>query len=389
MTSTNHSPPHFTAEEYARRLDSACRAIAAAGFDGLLLFKQESMYWLTGYDTFGYCFFQCLVLRADGRMALLTRAPDLRQARHTSILDDVRVWVDREGANPASELCPLLTELGLAGKRLGVEYETHGLTAANGKRLDAALDGLCRLEDASLLVGHLRLVKSEPELACVRRAAELADAALAAAIEHTRAGVDEGVILARMHDAIFEGGGDYPGNPFIIGSGPGALLCRYFSGRRRLDPVDQLTLEFAGVHRQYHACLMRTLLVGRATPRHRELFDAAAEALQACEARLVPGASMGEVFAAHAEVFDRRGLAEHRLNACGYSLGAVYAPSWMDWPMFYAGNPALLAPGMVFFLHMILMDSATGTAMCLGRTSIVGERGPEPLSKAPLELVVR
>jgi Xaa-Pro dipeptidase len=98
---------------------------------------------------------------------------------------------------------------------------------------------------------------------------------------------------------------------------------------------------------------------------------------------------MGEVFAAHAETFDRRGLSTHRLNACGYSLGAVYAPSWMDWPMFYAGNPVAIEPGMVFFLHMILMDSGTGTAMTLGRTSLVGEGGAEPLSRAPLELVVR
>ena len=54
----------------------------------------------------------------------------------------------------------------------------------------------------------------------MRRAAELADSALDAAIGQTRAGADEGVILAAMHGAIFRGGGDYPGNPFIIGSGP-------------------------------------------------------------------------------------------------------------------------------------------------------------------------
>jgi len=382
-------PLHFAPEEHARRLERTCAAMAEAELDALLCFKQESMYWLTGYNSFGYCFFQCLVLRADGRMVLLTRAPDLRQSRHTSTLEDIRVWVDREGADPAAELRDVLSGLGLAGRRLGVEWETHGLTAANGARLTTALSGFATLADASLLVSRQRLVKSPAELAVVRRAAELADAALAAAIEHARPGADEGVILARMHDAIFEGGGDYPGNPFIIGSGPGALLCRYFSGRRRLDPVDQLTLEFAGVHRQYHACLMRTLLVGEASARHRELFDTAREALLACESRLVPGATMGEVFAAHAEAFDRRGLTAHRLNACGYSLGAVYAPSWMDWPMFYAGNPVLMEPGMVFFLHMILMDSGSGTAMTLGRTSIVGEGGAEPLSKAPLELVVR
>ena len=380
---------HVQAEEYGRRLERTRAAMAQAGLDALLCFKQESMYWLTGYDTFGYCFFQCLVVLADGRSVLLTRAPDLRQARHTSTLTDIRVWVDREGANPALDLKDLLAGLGLAGRhRLGVEWETHGLTAANGRRLSTALDGFATLDDASLLIARLRLVKSPAEIGFVRRAAELGDAALAAAVAHTHAGAEEGVILARMHDAVFEGGGDYPGNPFIIGSGTGALLCRYFSGRRRLDPVDQLTLEFAGVYRQYHACLMRTLLVGEASPRLRELFDAAKEALLACEERLRPGRTMGEVFAAHAETFDRRGLAEHRLNACGYSLGAVYAPSWMDWPMFYAGNPVVIEPGMVFFLHMILMDSRSGTAMTLGRTSIVGERGAESLSVAPLDLVV-
>ncbi|MFO1075640.1 MAG: Xaa-Pro peptidase family protein [Geminicoccaceae bacterium] len=380
---------HFTVEELAGRRDRARTAMAAAGLDALLCFKQESMYWLTGYDTFGYCFFQCLVLHADGRMVLLTRAPDLRQARHTSILEDIRVWVDGEDANPAAELRDLLAGLGLAGRRLGVEWDTHGLTAANGARLSAALDGFAQLEDASRLLSRLRLVKSPAEQQVVRRAAELADAALDAAIRHTAPDADEGVILARMHDAIFEGGGDYPGNPFIIGSGPGALLCRYYSGRRRLDPVDQLTLEFAGIHRQYHACLMRTLLVGEATPRHEELFAAARAALLACEDAMRPGRTMGEVFAAHARVFDERGLRPHRLNACGYSLGAVYAPSWMDWPMFYAGNPVVIEPGMVFFLHMILMDSDTGAAMTLGRTSLVGQDAAEPLSKAPLELVVR
>jgi Xaa-Pro dipeptidase len=379
---------HFTPEEFAERRRRALEAMAARGLDGLLLFKQESMYWLTGYDTFGYCFFQSLVLRADGELALLTRAPDLRQAEHTSIIEDIRIWVDRAGSDPATDLRALLVEKGLSGKRLGVEYDTHGLTAANGKRLDAALDGFTQAVDASDLVGRLRLVKSEPELVYVRRAAALADDALDAAIEQTREGADEGTILAAMHGAIFRGGGDYPGNPFIIGSGRDALLCRYKSGRRKLDAADQLTLEFAGVYRQYHACLMRTLLVGSASARQPALYAACLEALLACEAKLVPGTAMGEVFDAHAAVFDRHGLSAHRLNACGYSLGTTYAPSWMDWPMFFHGNPVEVGPGMVFFLHMVLFDSQAGLAMTLGRTSLITERGPEPLSRAPLDLVV-
>ena len=73
---------HFSRKELAGRRATACAALAKRGLDGLLIFRQESMYYLTGYDTFGYVFFQCLYLGADGRMVLLTRAPDRLQAQH-------------------------------------------------------------------------------------------------------------------------------------------------------------------------------------------------------------------------------------------------------------------------------------------------------------------
>ena len=85
---------HFTREEFAARRTAACAALKARGLDGLLIFRQESMFYLTGYDTFGYVFFQCLYLDADGAFVLLTRAPDLRQAQHTSIIEDIRIWTD-------------------------------------------------------------------------------------------------------------------------------------------------------------------------------------------------------------------------------------------------------------------------------------------------------
>src|SRR5262244_2469516 len=146
---------HFPREELELRRQAAMRMLAERDLNGLLMFRQESMYYLTGYDTFGYVFFQCLYLGADGRLMLLTRAPDLRQARHTSMVEDIRLWVDGPEAEPAREL-----RAGLAGKRLGVEYEAYGLTARNGQRLQAALDGFCSLTDASELVSRLRLVKS-------------------------------------------------------------------------------------------------------------------------------------------------------------------------------------------------------------------------------------
>ncbi|MGI9523896.1 MAG: M24 family metallopeptidase [Hyphomicrobiaceae bacterium] len=383
-------PPHihFTEGEFKLRQRRAAECLTREGLDALLMFRQESMYYLTGYDTFGYVFFQCLVMTADARLLLLTRAPDLRQARFTSLIDDVRVWQDRDGANPAHDLRQILTEMGLGEGRLGVEFDSHGLTAHNYRRLVEGLAGVAQLEDASGLVNALRLVKSPAELAYVRRAGELGDAAWSAAVTAAAPGADEGDILADMHSAIFRAGGDDPANEFIIGSGPGAMMCRYYSGRRRLAAQDQLTLEFAGTYRHYHAALMRTLAIGRAPQRQRDLYQSATNALLACEASLTPGRTVGEVYKAHADSLDAAGLAPYRLNACGYSLGAVYAPSWMDWPMIYADNPLVLEPNMVFFLHMIVFDDDTGIAATVGRTSIVTEHNPEPVSRASLDLVV-
>ena len=380
---------HFSESELSERRRSACRAMLERGLHGLLLFRQESMYYLTGYDTFGYCFFQCLYLGADGRMVLLTRVPDMRQARHTSVIDDIRVWVDEAGKNPADDLRDILTEHDCRDRRLGIEFDAYGLTAYNWRRVEAGLDGFCTLEDASDLVSLQRVVKSPAEIEYVRKAAALADDALEEAIRLTGEGVFDGDILAAMHAAIFGGGGDYPGNEFIIGSGKDALLCRYYSGRRHLEKDDQLTLEHAGVYRHYHACSMRTLLTGQAHPDHIAMYGACADAMQACIETLKPGRPIGEVFDAHARVLDAAGYRDHRLNACGYSLGATYTPTWMDWPMFYGGNPVEAARNMIFFIHIILANSDTQRAMTLGQTVRVTESGCERLSRLPLELIVK
>lgn len=380
---------HFDEAEFAARKAAVLAEMAREGLSALLMFRQESMYWLTGYDTFGYVHFQCMVLTDDGRLVLLTRSADRLQAAFTSIVEDVRIWIDREDAAPARDLADILRGLGLSGKTIGVEYEAYGLTAAKGKALEAALDGLAPLADASLLVSRLRAVKSEAEIAYVRKAAALGDAALAAASERAGPGAEEADILADMHAAILRGGGDDPANEFIIGSGPGALMCRYFTGRRRLDADDLLTLEFAGVYRHYHAALMRTFVIGRVDPRVRAMHAAAEEALLATEAALAPGRPLGEAFEAHARTLEAAGLGHARLNACGYSLGTTFAPNWMDWPMLYAGQSYEARPGNVIFAHMILFDAQAGLAMSLARTSLVTTRGAEPLSAAGLDLVVR
>ena len=379
---------HFSKEEFSSRKLKVLKKMEEQNIDALLMFRQESMYWLTGYDTFGYVFFQTLVLDQKGNTVLLTRAPDLRQAQNTSNIEDIRIWIDKDGSNPTDDLKNILNELNLKGKNLGIEYEAYGLTGRNTLRLNKSLENYCKIEDKSNLITNLRVVKSAEEIFYVRKAAELADKALEEVWKHAKVGASESTILAKMNSIIFEGGGDYPANEFIIGSGKNALLCRYQSEKQILKNPDQLTIEWAGTYRHYHSAMFRTIPIGKANPKHYKMHEACVEALKNCEKKLKPGNKIGEVFDVHAKTFDELGYNKARMNACGYSLGTTFSPNWMDWPMIYKNNPYIIQQGNVFFMHMILMDSESELAMNLGESYLVTKNGIERLGKQKLDLVI-
>ena len=379
---------HFSKEEFQKRKDDVLKSMNKQNLDALLMFRQESMYWLTGYDTFGYVFFQTLVLDKNGNLILLTRAPDLRQAQNTSNIEDIRIWVDKDKSNPTEDLKKILNELSLKGKKIGVEYEAYGMTGRNALRLNETLKDYCDLKDESELITKLRVIKSQEEIVYVKKAAELADNALDQAWKYCKAGVNEAKILAEMQKIVLEGGGDYPANEYIIGSGHNALLCRYQAEKRNLSIQDQLSIEWAGTYKHYHSAMFRTILLGKTDPKHIKMHEACVQALKNCESKLKPGNKIGEVFDIHAKTFDDLGFNKARMNACGYSLGSTFSPNWMDWPMLYTGNPYIIQPGNIFFMHMILMDSENQLAMNLGETYLVTKSGNERLGKQKLDLVV-
>ena len=144
---------------------------------------------------------------------------------------------------------------------------------------------------------------------------------------------------------------------------------------------DQLTLEFAGVSRHYHAAIMRTHVVGRR--------EAAASRLSRRRARGAPGLRGRTAARPHRRRRLRRPCARLRRARPG-------APPAQRLRLFarrevhavvdgradvLRGNAFVIAAGQVYFLHMILMDSDSATAMCLGRTYLVGVDGAEPFER--------
>lgn len=382
----------FPPEEHAARLAATRAELQARGLDALLVFAQESHYYLTGYDTSGFVFFQAGVITADERpTVLLTRRPDLRQAEVASLYDDIRIWLNAEDANPAEDLRAILDELGLRNDRVGVEFATYGLTAANGRLVEAALDGFCVLEDASDILRRQRLVKSPAELEMVRKAGQLADAAVLATVEATAPGVTESDLSAAALAAILHGGGEVPSGGPLVNSGPRALFGRGIGGPRRIEGNDQVLIELAGSYCRYHVCIESTVAVGKSDPRQADMMAVAADALDQIRDAARPGTELGALDDIHRSVLDAAGFATERFAACGYALGCTFKPTWMDVPpMIYTGNPLLLEPGMVFFVHIMIPDTRTGVMAGIGQTFAIRESGPvELFSRLPTDLFHR
>ena len=380
----------FSREEHLDRQARLRRELADNGFDAMLVFAQESLYWLTGYDTGGFVFFQCAVVTADDRpIVLLTRRPDLIQARQTSTIEDIRIWWDAEDADPARDLLVILDELGLAGSRVAVELNTHGLTGWNLWRLQKTLGGYCTLDNDDHMIRRLRLVKSSAEIAYVRKAGEILDRSLEAIIAAARPGILDTELITEYLKVVLESGGDMPPNPPLFNSGRRAVYGRGVSGPREIEPNDQILVEYPVAYRRYNVKTEWMILFGKVADAQRHMYDAARKTLDAMTEIARPGTTLGEIFDVHARGLDEAGFREHRYGATGYSLGCTFAPTSMDVPpMIYSGNPTECQPGMTLFYHVMIGDSDTGHAMGVGHTLLVTDGAPEVLTALPDDLTV-
>ncbi len=380
----------FPKEEHLARQARLRAALRERGQAAMLVFSQESLFWLTGYDTGGYVFFQCAVVTADDRpIVLLTRRPDLIQARQTSTIEDIRIWWDADDANPARDLLDILAELGLKGARIAIELNTHGLTGWNLWRCQTTFGDWCRLEDDDQLIRRLRVVKSPGEIAYMRRAGEICDRSLDRVIAAARPGMLDSELKAVYLSSILGDGADMPPNAALFNSGPRAVYGRGVTNPRRIEAQDQILVEYPVPFRHYNVKTEWMILFGKVPDRQRHMYDVARETLARMTDLARPGTTLGEIFDCYAAGLDAGGYRAARYGATGYSVGISFAPTSMDVPpMIYSGSATVCQPGMTLFYHVMSGDADSGYAMGVGHTLLVTEGAAELLTGLPDDLTV-
>jgi len=427
----------FPEAEFRGRLARIRKAMQARGLDGLLVSSPENIFYLTGLAYQGYFAFHVLIVPQDGTPVLVTRAmeraiirdrvPDVRHVGYADGIDPVpteksgdadlllgavheggemaglRPWSASLGVatrgddarqspyrQPARATLEALAACGLAKGRLGLEKAGPLMPFGIAEAIVGGLPG-ATIEDASDLVTDCRLVQSALELAYTRKAAEVADSMMLAAMAAAGAGVHQRDVMAAIYQTMFARGGTYPAFVPLVRS---TRTLEHEHGtweEGRLRRRDVLFIEMGGCVARYHAPLTRLVFIGRAPGRTDAIRRVCEDAIAAAEKALRPGARAGEVYAAWQRRVDEAGLAGYRRHHCGYAVGIGFPPSWAGSGVpigLRAGSTMELRPGMVFHLMSWLLRTGKGDYV-LSDTVVVTETGCEVLTRTPRSVIVR
>jgi Xaa-Pro aminopeptidase len=350
------------------RLQRLRELLAEHRLDAILIQKPENRLYVTGFS-------------GSAGMALITPTDAV-------LLVDFR-YVEQAAAE-APELSVVRAERQLVealGKevnqrdvrRLGFEndavsfkqYQDIGKAAVAAELV--AIDG----------VDRLRWVKDADELARITKAVELADAAYAHILPHLQPGAVEREVALEMEFFMRRAGADKEAFETIVASGPRSSLPHGRAAERVLERGDLVTLDFGATFRHYMSDCTRTVVLGDAGDRQREVYQVVLAAQEAALAGIRPGMSGKDADALARDVIAAAGYGD----AFGHSLGHGVGLAVHEGPTLSPREEAHLAAGMVVTVEPGIYLAQWG-GVRIEDLVVITDTGCTPLTRASKELLV-
>src|SRR5438309_3247481 len=231
-------PLSFSRDEYARRLALVRAKMQERGAEVVLVDEAEHLAYLTGFDR-SATRYQACAIPLEGDPVTFLRALDEPSFLERSWLTDHVTVADWE--DPVVVIARELAHRGWANRRIGLELDSNYLTVRRWQTLTAALPAASFVDFGEVL-RELRLHKSSEEIALLRRAASIADRAMAAAVAAAGEGRNEREAAAAASRVFLELGAD-TGRAGVITSGLRATSLHGLLGSHRLERGDLLHME--------------------------------------------------------------------------------------------------------------------------------------------------
>ncbi len=386
----------FSSEEYWRRLKVLRTAMMDKNIELLFVEDPSNIAWITGYDGWSFYTHQGAIVFHDRNPAWWGREQDKNGALRTVWVadDDVTYYPDHfvqsTTCHPMEDLADKIREWGYESKSIGLEMENYYFTVNAFLTLQKELPK-AKLVDATSLVNWCRAVKSDEEIAFMRKAACISQKIMTGIIERAKPGLRKNELVGEIYRDAMVGvngaWGDYPAIVPLLPSGRDASAPHLTWDGRELRRGEATFFEISGCYRRYHAPFCRTLFLGNPPQDMQDASKALIDGLEAGLKAAKAGNVAGDVARALKAELKMAGI--DREGRVGYPIGLSYPPDWGERTIsFREEDETVLEPGMTFhFMPGLWMDD---WGLETTETILIKENGPaEALIDFPRILFVK
>lgn len=358
------------------RLDAA---LSLANLDTLVLNPGPSLTYLTGLNF--HLMERPVVALFQPRQPLVLILPTLERAKLEDFPLPVRIYPF--GENPASWHSVFHEGAAALGNPAVIGVEPTRLRFLELRLLQDALPNAQFISAAPVLAA-LRMSKDATELAAMRKAAEIAEAALRATLPAIRPGIHERALAGELTLQLLKHGSDpeLPFNP-IVAAGPNSANPHATPTDRPLQTGDLLIIDWGASHHGYFSDLTRTFAIGTVDPELAHIAEIVHQANRAGFAAAKPGIAAGAVDRAARTVIEQAGYGEFFTHRTGHGLGLEAHEA----PYIFGENESPLVPASTFTIEPGIYLPGRG-GVRIEDDVVITESGCESLSNLPRELSI-
>lgn len=357
---------------YAKRVDGLRKIYRENGFDGVLMANPANIYYYTGF--YGD---DSKVLVCGDYVALLTDGRYTEQAAKEC--PDIPLLVQSvENGSWLYLLKRACEEHGI--EKLGFEgdfitYREFASMADNMNDIE--------LYDSRDVISANRIIKDEAEIQLLREVAAIGDQVLTSVEKYLKPGITERELAREIDYAFLKFGAEGLSFPTIVAAGENGAKPHAKPSDYQFKAGDFVTVDMGGRYKGYCGDMTRTLVIGYADEKHRELYDLVLAAQDYAEKHIMPGMTAGEADALARDIFVKNGYGEYFTHSLGHGVGLEIheAPSLRPREDYVlkAGNIVTVEPGLYI--------GGLG-GLRIENTVLITEKGAEPLNHYPKALKV-
>ncbi|MEI6286866.1 MAG: Xaa-Pro peptidase family protein [Bacillota bacterium] len=307
------------------RFNRLSSILKTAGVDAILINKPESRRYLTGFaGSAGTVLCDC----ACTYRKLFVDFRYIEQARLQATQWDIVKSVQ----NSLAEIAVLAGSAGF--KRIGFESDFITVDAKAG--LDKAF---ADFELVPIKLADLRKEKDDSEIRIIKTAVEIAESALGKVIKEIRVGVKERDVAISLETYMRKAGADASAFDIIVASGVRSALPHGRASDKLIENGDFITIDFGAYFEGYNSDITRTFVVGKASDKHREVYNTVLEAQLAGVRAVKAGVLNQSVDKVARDYITAAGYGEYFGHGLGHGLGMLVheAPG-----LSYAAEAAIL-----------------------------------------------